>query len=74
MKVVYIANDGKQFETEEECLDYEDKATAREVFEKIKIICKKNTCSSCPFHGKDVICVFDSTEMPDNFFNEVGWD
>ena len=74
MKVMYIANDGKQFETEKECLDYEDKATAKEVLEKIKAICEKNNCFKCPFQGNNVNCVFDSTEMPEDFLKEVRWD
>ena len=78
MKVVYIANDGKQFETKEECLDYEDdlkdKEIAKEVLEKIKAICEKNVCLYCPFRGNSTNCVFGSTEMPEDFLKEVRWD
>lgn len=65
MKVMYIANDGKQFEIKEKCLEYErrteDSKKAEEALTIIKEICNKYYyCSECPFKRTNTFCVFDT--------------
>lgn len=51
---MYQANDGMLFETEKECVLYEnDVNTMLNVVDKIRIMCATlDDCENCPFYGE----------------------
>lgn len=68
MKIIYEANDGKQFKTEKECRKYEsnleDNKKAEQALSIIKEICNKySDCLNCPFEILNTGCVFEIGEF-----------
>lgn len=59
MKIMYQSNDGMLFETEEECILYEnDVDTMLNVVDKIRIMCASlEDCENCPFYGEHGCCL-----------------
>ena len=63
-KQVFIAGDGKEFKTEEECLKYEQALSEitdiTAFLKRIKEIChKQKNCDSCIFYGNGTYeCIF----------------
>ena len=57
MKIKYVANDGTEFDTREECIEYESSKLSKEEIDTInkafKIIsdhcAKQESCEGCPF-------------------------
>ena len=45
-EIVYIASDGKKFDTEKECHNYEDVCNAIKILDNY---CIKTNCDKCPF-------------------------
>lgn len=67
-KVIYIAVDGKQFETKEGCLGYERMLEFHKTASALKNLCKTTAshCEDCPFFSySDNICFFsDNPGIP----------
>lgn len=62
-EVTYYAFDGKKFDTELECREYEkskkDLQKEYRAINTLKNFCNKHTCSNCPFYGiSDGFCKF----------------
>ena len=59
-KVTYIAFDGKEFDTEMKCCEYEENnrglIKVRKAIDTIRNYCEKNSCSDCPFFNGG--CIF----------------
>ena len=67
-EIIYYAFDGKKFDTELECREYEkskrDLQKAYKAINTLKNFCNKHTCSNCSFHGiSDSFCKF-KTKIP----------
>ena len=45
-EIVYVASDGKKFDTEKECNNYEDVCNAIKILDNY---CIKTNCDKCPF-------------------------
>lgn len=46
----YVANDGKEFDKREECIEYENSIEIREMVKAISTFCTDTYCDDCPFH------------------------
>ena len=59
-KVTYIAFDGKEFDTEMKCREYEENhskfAKVRKAIDTLKNYCRENGCDTCPFFNGG--CIF----------------
>jgi hypothetical protein len=72
-KTVYIAVDGKQFETKEQCLRHEQRLEIFKSATALKNFCKTSRCTShcesCPFFScEDGKCFFrDNPSIPANW-------
>lgn len=66
-KIIYIANDGKEFATREECKKYENSRLPQSDRSAIKAVrelrnyCKNRECYNCIFN--DYECVIDYSEI-----------
>ena len=76
MKIIYEADDGKQFYDKYNCELYEnkskDKKKAKEALTIIQEICsEQDFCEKCPFCRSDGGCVFQTFnyDTPVNFLN-----
>lgn len=63
-EVIYYAFDGKQFDTEHECREYEknkkDLQKTYEAINTLKNFCNRYNCSNCPFYNfNDGSCRFE---------------
>lgn len=61
-KTVFLAKNGKMFDSKEECLTYEN--MYKDVFSAISTIfnfCKTHGCDDCPFCDEDGDCRIDTT-------------
>ena len=70
MKIRYEAQDGKIFDTEQECKQYEIETAkfverVKSVIKELRYFCSNTQCSNCPFCNKDDICYF--TDRPCNW-------
>ena len=69
-KVIYIAFDGKEFDTEKECCEYEEKrkdlVKVSRAIDTIKNYCKCCGCHSCPFFSSRYGCNF-IVDTPDEW-------
>ena len=70
-KITYIAFDGKEFDTEIECREQEEKrrdlVKVSRAINTIKNYCKDSGCHTCPFFSSLQGCKF-TVETPD------GWE
>lgn len=70
-KVIYIAFDGKEFDTEKECQEHEenrrDLVKVSRAIDTIKNYCKGRGCHGCPFFSSRYGCNF-TVDTPD------GWE
>ena len=61
-KVTYIAFDGKEFDTEMKCREYEEKrrdlVKVSRAINTIKNYCRKSYCVNCPFFSSLQGCRF----------------
>ena len=61
-KVIYIALDGKEFDTEMKCREYEENhsklAKVRKAIDTLKNYCRENDCDTCPFFSSLQGCKF----------------
>ena len=52
-KVIYVADDGVEFVTKEECLAHEKEVShiteLKKALKEVREFCKKHYCSDCPF-------------------------
>ena len=59
-EIIYYAFDGKKFDTEYECREYEkskrDLQKAYKAINTLENYCKRTACSACPFFNFDERC------------------
>ena len=77
MKTQYVANDGKIFETEDECKEYEKSNTYNysscddlliNILRGVKEFCKKQSgCSDCPLYIESTQKCFTDKTIPQNW-------
>ena len=52
-KIVYVAEDGTEFDAKEKCIEHENKisryAELKQVLKEVREICKNHNCDFCPF-------------------------
>lgn len=52
-KIVYVAEDGKEFDKKQECIEYERIISRytelKEALKEVRRICQNNYCNTCPF-------------------------
>ena len=52
-KIVYVAEDGKEFDKKQECIEHERMisryAELKEALKEVRRICQNNSCNTCPF-------------------------
>ena len=69
-KVTYIAFDGKDFDTEKECREHEEKrkdlVKVSRAIDTIKNYCKGRGCHDCPFFSSRYGCKF-TVDTPDGW-------
>ena len=67
-KVTYVALDGKEFDTENECREHEesrkDLINLYRAIDTIQNYCKNSGCHTCPFFNGD--CIF-TEDTPNNW-------
>jgi hypothetical protein len=67
----FIADDGREFESKEDCIEYENQYTER--IEAMRLISRTcNDCETCPFWSNERdACILDYTpENWENIFDE----
>jgi hypothetical protein len=67
----FIADDGREFESKEDCIEYENQYTER--IEAMRLISRTcNNCESCPFWSdKEDTCLLSySVDSWENVFDE----
>ena len=53
-KMIYIADDGKEFDNMEKCEDYEKEITSiKKTAKDLQDYCISHPCSHCAFNGSD---------------------
>jgi hypothetical protein len=68
-KIVYVAEDGTEFNKKQECIEYEHKishyAELWEALKEVRKICQNHNCNNCPFapYGE---CFATDSEYFDN--------
>lgn len=71
-EVTYYAFDGKKFDTEYECREYEkskrDLQKAYKAINTLKNFCKRTACPNCPFSDFDKQCCKLKVNTP------TGWE
>lgn len=67
-KVIYVADDGKEFANESDCKKYEETAEIRSCILKLSEYCKNSECNSseCIFSSKNGCLLVDT--------HPVNWD
>lgn len=52
-KIVYVAEDGTEFDKKQECIEHEHKvshyAELKEALKEVRKICQNHYCDDCPF-------------------------
>ena len=70
-KITYVAFDGKEFDTEMKCREYEESrrglVKVHRAIDTIKNYCKDSGCHTCPFFSSLQGCKF-TVDTPD------GWE
>ena len=70
-EVIYYAFDGKKFDTENECREYEknkrDLQKAYKAINTLKNYCKRTACSACPFFCFDEPCCKLRVDTPNEW-------
>ena len=76
-KIIYIAFDGKEFDTEKECQEHEenrkDLVKVSRAINTIKNYCKGRGCHSCPFFSSRYGCKF-TVDTPDGWEKSSEWE
>ena len=59
-KIAYVAFDGKEFDTENECHEYEENCEnlvdVRKAIDTIQNYCREKDCDKCPFFSPLLDC------------------
>lgn len=76
-KIIYIAFDGKEFDTEKECQEHEEKrrdlVKVSRAINTIKNYCKDSGCHTCPFFDSIYGCKF-TVDTPDGWESPSKWE
>ena len=82
-KVIYVADDGWEFDTKEKCIEHEKEnfhiAELKKALKEVREICKNHYCEFCPFSiqgecfAENIHAYDDNAEMMGRYVAPAQW-